>query len=167
MRSTPVHHMHLIVAVVGMALVLPVGADTARMADAQPVMQSPPDFQTVVSSHYDFEETVAMLKGAIEGENLMVIQEINPQQMLRMVGVHTQGIRQILFFHPRYMQRLREVNAHATIEPPLKIAVMATPQGTRVTYVKPTYLFGRYAGAEAIGSELEALVTTIVATVQQ
>jgi uncharacterized protein (DUF302 family) len=127
-----------------------------------------PAFQTVVPSSYGFDDTVAMLKGAIEGENLMVINEIDPQKMLRMVGVKTRGIRQVFFFHPRFMKRLMDINPHATIEPPLKVAVMETPQGTAfVKYLKPSYLFGRYEGADAIGKELDALLAKIVAHIQQ
>jgi uncharacterized protein (DUF302 family) len=88
--------------------------------------------------------------------------------MLRMVGVKTRGIRQVFFFHPRFMKRLMDINPHATIEPPLKVAVMETPQGTAfVKYLKPSYLFGRYEGADAIGKELDALLAKIVAHIQQ
>jgi uncharacterized protein (DUF302 family) len=136
-------------------------------AHAQQAMGKAPTFQTMVTSQYGFDDTVTMLKGAIEGENLMVIKEINPQKMLRMVGIKTRGIKQVFFFHPRFMKRIMDVNPHATIEPPLKVAVMETPKGTVIVkYIKPTYLFGRYEGVEAIGSELEALVAKIVASVQ-
>jgi uncharacterized protein (DUF302 family) len=82
----------------------------------------------------------------MEEENLMVIKEISPQKMLRMVGVKTKGIKQVFFFHPRYMKRIMEANRHATIEPPLKVAVMETPKGTIVKYIKPSYLFGAMRG---------------------
>ncbi len=137
-------------------------------AHAQQAMGQAPEFQTVVASQYAFDDTVAMLKGAIEGENLMVIKEIDAQKMLRMVGVKTKGIKQVFFFHPRFMKRIMSANPHATIEPPLKIAVMETPKGTVIVkYIKPTYLFGRYDGVEAIGNELEALLVKIVTNVQQ
>ncbi len=135
-------------------------------AHAQEMMK-PPAFHTVVVSQYGFDDTVAMLKGAMEGENLMVIKEINLQKMLRMVGVKTKGIKQVFFFHPRFMTRLRDANMHATIEPPLKVAVMETPKGTVVKYIKPSYLLGRYEGVEAIGNELDAIVAKVVASVQQ
>jgi uncharacterized protein (DUF302 family) len=127
-----------------------------------------PAFQTVVKSHYGFDDTVEILKGAIEGENLMIIKEINPQKMLRMVNVRTKGMRQFLFFHPSFMKRIMAINPHATIEPPLKIAVMETPQGTTmVKYIKPSYLFGRYDGLADIGHELDAMVARIVASVRK
>jgi uncharacterized protein (DUF302 family) len=98
-------------------------------------MKPAPPFHTFVKSQYGFDDTVAMLKGAIEGENLMVIKEINPQKMLRMVGVKTKGIKQIFFSHPRFMKQLRDANMHAKIEPPLKVAVVETPKGTIVKYI--------------------------------
>lgn len=147
-------------AVVFFVLLNTIGAGTWAQMHA-------PAFQTVVPSSYGFDDTVAMLKGAIEGENLMVINEIDPQKMLRMVGVKTQGIKQIFFFHPRFMKRLMDMNPHATIEPPLKVAVMETPQGkAMVKYLKPSYLFERYEGVDAIGKELDALLAKIVANVQ-
>jgi len=128
---------------------------------------SAPEFQAGAMSAYGFEDTVDMLKGTIEAQNLMLIQEIDAQRMLRMVGVQTGGMKQLLFFHPRYMKRIREANAAATLEPPLKIAVMERPDGkVMVRYIKPSYLFGRYDGLEDIGAELEQLVETVVASVK-
>jgi uncharacterized protein (DUF302 family) len=135
---------------------------------AQPQTTPPaPEFHTMVPSQYGFDDTVAMLKGAMESENLMVINEIDPQQMLRMVGVKTKGIKQVFFFHPRFMKRLRDANMHATIEPPLKVAVMETPKGTVVKYIKPSYLLSRYEGVEDIGRELDAVVAKVVSSVQK
>ena len=70
----------------------------------------PPDFLSTVRSSLSFDETVNALKQAIEGENLMVVHEINAQQMLRMVGVRTGGMEQILFFHPRFLKQIMETN---------------------------------------------------------
>ncbi len=131
-------------------------------------MRPPPDFQVTARSAYGFDETLARLRQAIEEENLMVVHEINPQQMLRMVGVRSGGMRQIMFFHPRYMKRIIESNRHAAIEPPLKLAVMETPDGgVMMRYIKPAYVFGRYGGLGELGSELEALVERIVASVKE
>ena len=60
----------------------------------------------------------------------MVVTEINPQQMLRMVGMRVRGMRQILFFHLRYMQRILETNRNGGIEAPLKLIVMERPDGS-------------------------------------
>jgi len=59
---------------------------------SQQMGQPPPDFLVTTRSNYDFDDTVDILKGAIEQENLMVIHEIDAQRMLRMVEVQTGGI---------------------------------------------------------------------------
>lgn len=137
-------------------------------AQTQPGGQMPmakaPDFHVMGMSKYGFNDTVQILKGAIEQQNLMVIHEIDAQKMLRMVGEQTKGMKQILFFHPRYMKQVRDANPNATIEPPLKIAIMESPDGkAMVRYIKPSYLFGRYDGLDGISEELEGVVEKIVA----
>ena len=122
-----------------------------------------PEFQVLQSSKYDFNDTVELLKGAIEAQNLMVIKEVDVQKMLRLVDVQTKGMKQILFFHPQYMKKIMKANKNATIEPPFKIIVMEKPGGkVAVKYKRPSYLFGPYAGLEAIGAELDDLVAKIV-----
>lgn len=127
----------------------------------------PPDFLVSVPSSYGFDETLDRLRRAIEAENLMVVYEINPQQMLRLVGVRTSGMRQILFFHPRYMKRIFETNRNAAIEPPLKFVVMETPDGrVMVRYIDPTYAYGRYDRLDELGRELKGVLEAIVAAVK-
>jgi uncharacterized protein (DUF302 family) len=101
-------------------------------------------------------------------ENLMVVHEVNPQQMLRMVGMRTGGMRQIMFFHPRYMKQILESNPNGTIEAPLKLVVMEAQDGrVMIRYIDPTYLFGRYEGLEDTGRELKGVVEKITASVRQ
>lgn len=128
---------------------------------------APPEFLVTVPSSHGFDETVAVLKQAIEGENLMVVDEINPQQMLRMVGVRTDGMRQILFFHPRYMKRIFETNRNGGIEPPLKLLVMERPDGGAIVrYHAPSHLFAAYTGLEPVAQELQEVVERIVTSVR-
>ncbi|GMT42935.1 MAG: hypothetical protein IEMM0002_1346 [bacterium] len=157
-----------VIAVLSLLVVGWSGAFSPSIAKSQKGMKKPPDFQTMVPSKYGFNDTVDMLKAAIEGENLMVIKEINAQKMLRMVGVQAKGMKQILFFHPRFMKRIMKINKHATIEPPLKIAVMEKPNGkVMVKYIKQTYIFSRYEGMEKVGVELDSLLAKIVKSVQK
>lgn len=128
----------------------------------------PPDFLVTAQSAHDFDATVANLKQAIEGENLMVVNEVNPQQMLRMVGVRTGGMRQVFFFHPRFMQRILETNRNGGIEPPLKILVMEAPDGrVIVRYHDPVHQFAPYDGLAEIATELRGIVENIVRSVTQ
>ena len=131
-------------------------------------MTPPPDFLVTTPSAYEFDETLQRLQQAIEGQNLMVIQEINAQQMLRMVGVQVGGMRQILFFHPRYMKAILEANRNGGIEPPLKVLVMETPDGrVMVRYHDPRHQFEPYDGLAEVADELHGLVVNIVGSIKQ
>ena len=127
-----------------------------------------PDSQTMVASAYDFNDTVELLTVAIEEQNLMVLKVINAQQMLKMVNMQVQGMKQLLFFHPRYMKKIMQANPMGAIEPPLKIAIMERPDGKVVVkYIKPSYLLGKYEGLSAIGDELDEILATIAVAVRK
>ncbi len=131
-------------------------------------MMNLPESQVMVQSAYDFGDTVELLTAAIEEQNLMVVKVIDAQKMLKMVNKQVGGMKQLLFFHPRYMKRIIETNPQGTIEPPFKIAVMERPDGgVVVKYIKPSALLGKYAGLEELGVELDGLVGQITASVLQ
>ena len=136
-------------------------------AVAQPLLSQsqPPEFLITTRSAYGFDETLQRLEQAIEGENLMVVHEINAQQMLRMVGVRVGGMRQILFFHPRYMKLILETNRNAGIEPPLKVLVMEGPNGVMVRYEDPRRQFEAYTGLDVVADELRGVIEKVVAAV--
>lgn len=121
------------------------------------------DGSVMRTSAKSFEETVASLKQAIEGENLMVIHVIDGQKMMRMAGKQIGPMNQIIFFHPRYMRQVWEANPQAGIQIPLKFIVMERPdQKVVIRYLKPSVLLGKYKGVEAIASELDEVVSRIV-----
>lgn len=130
------------------------------------VMMKAPEYHVLTKSNYDFNDTVELLKASIEKQNLMVIIEVDPQKMLRLVGVQAKGMRQIFFFHPRYMKRIFETNKLASIEPPLKFVVMEKPNGkVIVRYIKPSYMFNSYTGLNDLSKEFEGLMATIVKSI--
>lgn len=145
------------------SLLVAVGAPVAAQQGPPP-----PEFLTTVQSSRSFDATVDVLSQAIEGENLMLVHEINAQQMLRMVGVRTGGMKQILYFHPRFMQQIIETNRNGGIVPPLKILVMERPDGgVMVRYHDPVALFSEYQGLGGVAQELKGLTERIVATVRE
>ncbi len=146
----------LMVAVVGMSAQL-----TAQTG------APPPDFLVTTRSGQEFDATLTTLKKAIEGENLMVILEINPQQMLRLVGMRVGGMRQILFFHPRLMKQIIETNRNGGIEAPLKLLVMEAPDGAvRVRYHDPVHQFAPYEGLGEFATELRGILERVVDAVR-
>jgi uncharacterized protein (DUF302 family) len=160
MTTSKISHGILALSILGIALGGPPAPASAQMT-------APPDFFVTGPSSHDFDETVALLKQAIEGENMMVVAEIDAQQMLRMVGVRRGGMRQVLFFHPRYMKQIVETNPNGGIEPPLKILVMERADGAvMVRYHAPTHLLAPYDGLEELAQELTGVVERVVAAIR-
>jgi uncharacterized protein (DUF302 family) len=117
--------------------------------------------RAMAKSKYAFDETVSRVKQAIEGQQMMVIQTVDMQAMLQMVGVQAKGMQQILFFHPRYGKAIYEGDRMAGIEAPLKIAVMEGDMGTMVSYYKPSHVLAKYPKLKALGQELDGVVKKI------
>ena len=114
-------------------------------------------------SKYTLGETVNILKGAIEEQNLMVIHVVDGQKMLRMAGKNIKGMKQIFYFHPKFMRRVIEANKEAAIQIPLKFIVMEKPNGNVIVrYFKPSKVLNDYSGVEAISNELDSLVNIII-----
>ena len=132
-------------------------------AIAQPKMMTPPDGSIMKVSKYTFDETVDILKGAIEEQNLMVIAVVDAQKMLRMAGKDVKGMKQIFYFHPKFMKRVMEANNWATIQIPLKFIVMERPDNKVVVrYFLSSKLLYSYEGEEDIAKELDSLINKII-----
>lgn len=114
-----------------------------------------------VSSPFSFGETLDFLRGRIAGADMMVLHEIDTQAIIARAGVESLGLRQLLYFHPRYMKRVLEGNPAAVIEAPLKFVVRETAEGVLVHRISPRFLFGRYQGLSELGEELELLASRI------
>jgi len=135
---------------------------TIRYAEPSPVRP----FQRAAMSRLSFEETLAQLKAAILAEDLWLIHEIDPCLLAARGGFGILPARQLLFFHPRYLVRLLETDPGALLEAPLKIAVLALPDGTimvRMPY--PVAVFERYPGLSGLGEELGVICERLLATV--
>lgn len=128
-------------------------------------VEGPQLFNVSITVNASFEETLAALKQAIAAEELLLIHEIPVQSILATHGISIPATRQLLFFHPRYMQRILTDNASAIVEAPLKFAVMEiSAETTIVRFIRPGYLFERYPGLETLGYELEEVVMKITST---
>jgi len=135
-------------------------------ANSSIAQMKPSDGSKVSMSKYSYSETVDLLKGAIEEQNLMVISDIDAQKMLRMAGKEVKGMRQIFYFHPKYMRQVMEANPAATIQIPLKFIVMERPDNKVVVrYFMPSTILNQYQGEEEIAKELDGLVDKIIAEI--
>lgn len=143
------------------ALIAMVGA-FSQSANAQ---MKPMDGSQMTMSKYSFNDTVDMLKGAIEQQNLMIIHEVDGQKMLQMAGKKVDGMKQLLYFHPAYMAKVLEANEMAGIAIPLKIVVMEKMGKVMVRYFLPSETLKPYKGTEAIAKELDGKIAKVIAEV--
>ncbi len=122
-----------------------------------------PDGSLMAMSQHSFSDTLTALTRAVETENLMVIETVDGQRMLRMAGLSVPGMTQVFYFHPRFMRRVLEADPMAAMQIPLKFIVMERPDGNVVVrYFKPSTVLGPYNGQAEIAAELDGLVDTIV-----
>ncbi|WP_306600456.1 DUF302 domain-containing protein [Geothrix sp. 21YS21S-2] len=117
-------------------------------------------------SRFPFHETLQGLKEAIAAEDLLLIHEIDPQVIMARGGFVTWPIRQLLFFHPRFMVRLLEGDPSALVEVPLKVVILEMPDG-RVFVRRPDTqnAFRRYLNLRQLGAELDGICQRLVGTV--
>ncbi|MFN3867518.1 MAG: DUF302 domain-containing protein [Hyphomicrobiaceae bacterium] len=121
-----------------------------------------PGRQIVVTSALDFEATVAALETAIAAEDLWVLTKVETQMLLAKGGFAIRPLRQILFFHPRYMARLLASNPAAVVEVPLKLVVMAGPDGAvSVRYPDIRAALASYPGLADLADDLAAALDRI------
>ena len=113
------------------------------------------------ASPHSFDQTVERLRAAIVTADMMVLHEIDTQAIVRRGGIEIPGVRQLLYFHPRWMKIVVETAPDAVIEAPLKWVIRETPDGIRCNASLPSQTFGRYAGLEAMARELDGIVEHI------
>ena len=114
-------------------------------------------------SPLSFTATVERLKAAIEAEGLWLIHEIDPEQLLARGGYCILPVRQLLFFHPRFMVPLLEANPDGLIEAPLKLVVLQRPGGeVSIHHPDVAAAFAQHPGLEPLGIELASLCQRIV-----
>jgi uncharacterized protein (DUF302 family) len=121
-------------------------------------------FQNFGTSNAPFEEVIWRLRNAIEAAGFWVLQEINSKMLLERGGYVALPVRQVLFFHPRFMARILEADSAAILEAPLKTAVLELPSGiVEVRWADPAPLFERYGSAPLaeLGRELASACTDI------
>ena len=124
-----------------------------------------PGRQVVVASALDFESTVAALEAAIAAEDLWVLTKVETQMLLAKGGFAIRPLRQILFFHPRYMARLLASNPAAIVEVALKLVVMAGPDGAvSVRHPDIRAALDSYGGLDDLAHDLATALDRITSS---
>lgn len=117
-----------------------------------------PEAQHGTTSAFGFEATILRLKAALQAEDLWLIHEIDPQMIVKRGGYRIEAIRQLLFFHPRFMVRVLERDLNALVEVPLKLVILRLPDGSiSVRHPDVLPIFAHYPGLEPLAAELDAI----------
>ena len=120
-----------------------------------------PQSNIQIASPHSFDKTVEILRGAIVAAEMMILHEIDTQAIVARSGIEISGVRQLLYFHPRWMKIVVETAPDAVIEAPLKFVIRETQSGTQCNYSWPSQTFGRYVGLEQMAGELDAIARRI------
>jgi uncharacterized protein (DUF302 family) len=153
------HQTMRMLAVASIAIAIVFSAQTAY------AQMKPMDGSKIAMSKYSFSESVDIIKGAIEEQNLMVINIVDGQKMMRMAGKKIDGLKQIFFLHPKYMAKILKANKMAGLAIPLKLIVMEKDGKVIVRYMLASTSLKAYKGTEAVAKELDGLIAKIIAEV--
>lgn len=117
--------------------------------------------ETTVSKPFD--EVLETLRINIVSNGFLVLHEINTMEIMAKQGIKIDPLRQLLFFHPTYMESVLRIDPLMVNEVPLKIVVRAvSPEETSVSYPNPTETMHGYIGVEILAAELNEKVKRIV-----
>lgn len=70
-----------------------------------------------------FDEVYDQLKSNIQKEGLVLLHEIDTQLIVAKFGIPIKPLKQILFFHPKYIERILKEDNLAINEVPIKMVV--------------------------------------------
>ncbi len=145
--------------------ILLVGLFLIQWGFAQGKMK-PTDGSIMVMSKMPFAEALGKIKQAITEQDLMILDDIDGQAMMKMAGKEVPPLHQIIFFHPRFMKKVYEANPMAGIVVPLKFVVMEKNGKTIVRYFPPSSILKPYKGTETVAQELDNVVNKIVSSIK-
>lgn len=101
-----------------------VGCSTLHPATQNPPISQKNTMKTVqITSRYDFNDTVARLKQAITGKNMLIFAEINHQQAAQDVGLTMQPATVLVFGTPKAGTPLMVKDPSFALQLPLKVLI--------------------------------------------
>ncbi|HLO68360.1 MAG TPA: DUF302 domain-containing protein [Holophaga sp.] len=117
------------------------------------------------ASRHGFEATLERLRLAIGAEGLWLIHEIDTQGLVAREGHAIPPLRQLLFFHPRFLIRLLEECPGALTDAPLRVIVRETPGGgVEVGHPGLSPALGEGQGCATMGGTLRGIYGRVVET---
>jgi uncharacterized protein (DUF302 family) len=110
-----------------------------------------------------FLEIIDLAKKSIANNEFILIHEINTKEIMVKANMEIGELRQLLFFHPRYMKAILENYPSAVIRVPLKMVIREiNEKQTVLTYTNSIDLFADIDLLNDLSVTLNRLITTII-----
>ncbi len=117
-------------------------------------------------SHSGYEKTVQQVKTAIQSKGQMIVATIDHQNMLKMLGVSSNGAVTIEFGQPSMLKSLLVPHPEIGVNMPLRIYIWQRPDGnTVVSYYEVGPAFASYGQQDLTmaGQMMDKLLAEITA----
>jgi uncharacterized protein (DUF302 family) len=110
-----------------------------------------------------FDNVLDIARNAISANSFLLLHEIDTTDIMKKAGYEVPAIRQLLFFHPRYMIVIIEKDHEFVIKAPLKIVIQSIDhQKTLITYTSPEEVFAQSVRLKDLKEELGMRVQAVL-----
>ena len=110
-----------------------------------------------------FDEAYGMIKKRIVEEGFLLLHEINTQEIVAKYGVDIPALRQLLFFEPKYIAQIMDLDPLAINDIPMKIVLRDLEEnGTSISFQDPTMSLSDYDLEETMCNELRERIHNIL-----
>lgn len=110
-----------------------------------------------------FDELYNTIRDNIVSNGFLVLHEIDTQKIVSTFEIKIRSLKQILFFHPKYIEKITAQDILAINEIPIKLVIAEKENGVvSVSFPNPTLNLSDYNLDQKIASELLERVTRIL-----
>jgi len=110
-----------------------------------------------------FDELYDAIRANIVSNGFLVLHEIDTQQIVANFEIKIKPLKQILFFHPKYIKKITSQDILAINEIPIKLVITEKENGiVNVSFPNPILNLSDYNLDKEIALELLKRVTTIL-----
>jgi uncharacterized protein (DUF302 family) len=132
---------------------------------AQAENPTPYSGTVTIETQKSFGAYVKKLLASISANKMGVVAHACADCGAKNIGITISGNRVIMIFHPRFAVRMLNASIAAGIEAPVRLYVTENTDGSaRLTYRKPSHIFGAYKvkDLDVMAEELDAVIAKII-----
>ncbi|RDY61516.1 DUF302 domain-containing protein [Flagellimonas nanhaiensis] len=113
-------------------------------------------------SNIAFNEVYETIKKRIVEEGFLLLHEINTQEIVAKHGITIPALRQLLFFEPKYIAQIMELDPLAINDIPMKIVLQDMEEGTSISFQDPRMSLNDYSLEDSMLKELLERIHSIL-----